>query len=86
MTPPFYHEILLEFYLEQLAEALNKRQWQGKTSSLKQEYRRLYPYAWADFYRFLVGWNPKSWKVNQYIKDLTQQVLKDIDKNNEINS
>lgn len=82
----FYHKILLDFYLEQLFSALDKQQWQGNLVALEQEYRRLYSFAWADFYRFLVGWNPKSWKVNQYIKDLTQQVLKDVEKSNEVNT
>lgn len=81
----FYHQILLDFYLEQLIQSLQKQQWQGDVSSLEKEYRQLYAYAWADFYRFLVGWNPKSWKVNQYIKDVSQQVLKDIKENNEVN-
>ena len=81
----FFHEILLDYYLEQLKEALHKYDWSGDLSLLESEYRRLYSFAWADFYRFLVGWNPKSWKVNQYIKDITQQVLKDMEADNEVN-
>ncbi len=37
-----------------------------KFSSLKKEWETLYLYAWADFYRFLLGWNPHHYKVDEF--------------------
>jgi len=47
---------------------------------LIKEWRDLYPYAWCDFYRFLNGWSPEHYKINQYSQKMRDQVL------NEINS
>lgn len=42
---------------------------------VESEWRELYPYAWADFYRFLQGWKPGHWKIHPYSQQLTQKVL-----------
>ncbi|MEP2771919.1 MAG: phosphotransferase [Fulvivirga sp.] len=42
------------------------------------EWRELYDYAWADFYRFLDGWSPGHWKMHDYSKRLTKQVVDDL--------
>ena len=45
---------------------------------IEQEWRELYPYAWADFVRFLAGWAPDHWKLHRYSRALTEQVLEDL--------
>ncbi|WP_421765491.1 phosphotransferase [Ekhidna sp.] len=45
---------------------------------VKKEWSELYRYAWADFYRFLDGWSPGHWKINDYSKKLTNQVIKEL--------
>ena len=45
---------------------------------LEKEWRKLYPYAWADFSRFLIGWSPKHHKLNQYSKKMVENVLNNL--------
>ena len=44
-------------------------------ADLETEWRSLYPFAWADFYRFLAGWSPGHWKMHGYSQRLTERVL-----------
>ena len=34
-----------------------------------------FPVAWADFHRFLKGWSPGHWKLNDYSERLTREVV-----------
>ncbi|MFK7852271.1 MAG: phosphotransferase [Akkermansiaceae bacterium] len=43
--------------------------------SLEDEWRALYPVAWTDFHRFLLGWSPGHWKLHGYSERLTQQTI-----------
>jgi aminoglycoside phosphotransferase (APT) family kinase protein len=70
-----FGELILPFYLNALKQALINANATIDFEQLSKEYESLYPIAWADFYRFLLGWNPKSWKVNDYIKQMTEKVL-----------
>jgi len=47
--------------------------------ALHTEWREMYPIAWADFHRFLMGWLPTHWKVNAYSERLVAQVLSRLD-------
>ena len=49
------------------------------TDALEQEWRDLYCFAWADFYRFLLGWMPTHQKINPSMRRLSQQALAKID-------
>lgn len=70
-----YEPILLNHYFEQLEAALNKS---IDFKLLKQEWLELYPYAWADFYRFLDGWSPGHWKMHEYSEQMVQRVLNEL--------
>lgn len=78
-------ESLLGFYFEQLQVALSDRNTAMnfpdlEFQALESEWRGLYPYAWADFCRFLAGWSPGHWKLNSYSDQITQAVLENIDR------
>ncbi|MEL7148699.1 MAG: oxidoreductase family protein, partial [Bacteroidota bacterium] len=59
---------LLQYYFESLQEGLDRYHQDFDKQALVEEWERLYPYAWADFYRFLDGWSPGHWKVHGYSK------------------
>jgi hypothetical protein len=67
-----YEKELLSYYFEHLEGALDKT---INFQEVKEEWRRLYKYAWADFYRFLDGWSPGHWKMHGYSERLTQCVI-----------
>ena len=66
---------LLAFYFKALANALRKHTRQIDYLELETEWRTLYPFAWADFCRFLSGWSPGHWKLNTYSQTITQSVV-----------
>lgn len=72
---------LLSFYFGKLRFALAKRNSEINFPALECEWRELYPYAWADFCRFLAGWSPGHWKLNSYSDQITQSVLERCEKN-----
>ncbi len=45
--------------------------------AVEQEWRSLYPAAWADFHRFLAGWAPDHWKIHRYTRRMTAVALAD---------
>jgi aminoglycoside phosphotransferase (APT) family kinase protein len=67
-----YEKVLLDHYFEQLGGALGT---DVDFESLRNEWRDLYTFAWADFYRFLDGWSPGHWKMHEYSRRITQQVI-----------
>ena len=42
---------------------------------VERAWRALYPAAWADFHRFLVGWAPDHWKIHRYTRRMTREAL-----------
>ncbi|MCH2175008.1 MAG: ecdysteroid 22-kinase family protein [Lentisphaeria bacterium] len=73
-----YETQLLDHYFTSLTQALNKQQSNIHIKKVESEWRMLYPYAWADFHRFLKGWSPGHWKINSYSERICKQVIKEI--------
>ncbi len=44
-------------------------------AALEREWRALFPLAWVDFYRFLLGWAPGQFDRDPYSERLTREVL-----------
>lgn len=66
---------LLDVYFQQLEKALAVTKTEINFPSLESEWRSLYEFAWADFCRFLAGWSPGHWKLNEYNDQVTRRVL-----------
>ena len=62
----------LDTYFELLRARLPTR---VDGDALEAEWRGLYPAAWADFHRFLVGWAPDHWKIHRYTRAMTRTAL-----------
>ncbi|MFQ3190158.1 MAG: thiamine kinase-like enzyme [Paraglaciecola sp.] len=72
----FKHEqSLFDEYFTHLKNALYHYQVEVDFTHLQQEWRSLYPLAWADFYRFLLGWSPGHYKINLYMQKQTDIAL-----------
>jgi len=66
---------LLDYYFNVLRVSLQGQNKEINWPELEQEWRSLFPLAWADFHRFLLGWMPGHWKVNNYSRRITTEVL-----------
>jgi len=66
---------LLDHYFATLKQALTERGRKQDVRALEAEWRALMPLAQADFYRFLVGWMPTHWKINDYNKRVALKVV-----------
>ncbi len=62
----------LDVYFTALAAALTDSDIDS--AAIEAEWRELFPFAWADFQRFLAGWAP-DWRIHSYGQKLTHKVL-----------
>ena len=69
---------LLDEYFSHLQLALSESQPQLCAQRVEQAWRPLFPIAWADFQRFVKGWSPSHWKINDYTEALTAQALESL--------
>jgi len=69
---------LLGFYFDALHEAIGRLGKPQNPLEVEAEWRDLYPIAWTDFHRFLVGWSPGHWKLTDYSERLATQVIKSL--------
>lgn len=69
---------LLQTYFDELKLALAKRKPRIDAVEVEAEWRQLFPLAWTDFHRFLKGWSPGHWKINDYSERLARQVVGEI--------
>jgi len=63
---------LLDHYFSQLKLAVKDH---VDFKSLELEWRAMFPLAWVDFHRFLVGWMPGH-RTGSYTRSLTNKVLR----------
>ncbi|MEM9863889.1 MAG: phosphotransferase, partial [Myxococcota bacterium] len=64
-----------EDYVDTYFSALRKRLGPELGASIETEWRALYPFAVADFERFLAGWAPSHAKRGSYAQRLTLTIL-----------
>jgi hypothetical protein len=65
----------LNTYFELLERALAARGSGVHFAALEREWRELFPVAWADFYRFLLGWAKDAYPFDAYSRKLTDQAV-----------
>jgi len=65
----------LNWYFEALSVAVSARLTRSEANALEQEWRALYPVAWADFCRFSEGWAPGHFEHHAYSERMTEQAL-----------
>lgn len=70
-----YENALLDCYFEELGVS-NKTLDSQKRAALEKEWRALYPVAWADFNRFLMGWLPSHQKLHDHALAKNEEALK----------
>ncbi|HKI60269.1 MAG TPA: oxidoreductase family protein [Mariprofundaceae bacterium] len=68
----------LDLYFAELRKVLLEQERGVDLDALEREWRGMFPIAQADFYRFLVGWMPTHWKINDYGKSVALRVVRQI--------
>ncbi len=71
---------LLDSYFNYLTKALQQKQKTIDSAAVEQNWRSLYALAWTDFHRFVKGWSPGHWKINNYSERLARQVIDNLNK------
>jgi len=73
-----FEKALLDYYFKMLSAALAEKQVNVDVHAVEHEWRGLFPVAQADFYRFLAGWMPTHWKINDYNKRVAINVVSEL--------
>lgn len=68
-------DMLLDHYFTVFRSAVESSYESSRLQSLEQRWRDLYPFAWADFQRFMLGWAPEHVKLNDYSNEQTDIAL-----------
>ena len=66
----------LNEYFMALTSQLRSKLEPRELGALEREWRELFPLAWVDFYRFVLGWAPGECDPDAFSDDLARQVLK----------
>ncbi len=66
---------LLEDYFTALRRVVAQQHPAINPDQLEQQWRALFPMAWADFERFLLGWEPDHHKLTPFSRLMTHQAL-----------
>lgn len=70
-----YAEDCLDYYLVELRRLLVEKQRVREADELCDEWRELFPFAWADFHRFYKGWSSGRWGQHSYSETVCRKVL-----------
>jgi hypothetical protein len=70
-----YADRLLEEYFSILKLAVEHYHVDTDFAALEAEWRKLLPFVWADFERFLIGWATEHNKLNGFMKEQTNIAL-----------
>jgi len=65
----------LDAYFTALTAQLQSKLAPSDVNALEREWRELFPLAWVDFYRFLLGWAPGQYDPDPFSDNLVGQVL-----------
>lgn len=65
----------LDTYFAELTLALQQMKTDVDAKAVEKEWRDLFPIAWTDFTRFLMGWMPEHKKLNRYSEQLARLAL-----------
>lgn len=68
----------LEYYFTQLASYLSHYHAHIDAEEVCKQWQDLYKFAWADFVRFLKGWSPNHFKLNQHSLAITELALSEL--------
>jgi hypothetical protein len=69
-------DYLLEYYFSELGrELMAQGESQAFAQEVIEEWQNLFPIAWADFHRFIMGWSPTHPKNTPFSQQLTEQAL-----------
>jgi hypothetical protein len=71
-----FEQEILNSYFKELKKALKDSSISFE--ALENEWREMYPIAWADFHRFVKGWSPGHWKINSYSEKITKKVISEL--------
>ena len=66
----------LDGYFQEVRAAVRSRAANIDVDELEREWRALFPVAWVDFYRFLLGWAPGQFERDPHSEQLMGQVLR----------
>ncbi|WP_219704080.1 phosphotransferase [Marinomonas lutimaris] len=69
-------DYLLEHYFSELGrELMAQGESQAFAQGVVEEWQYLFPIAWADFHRFIMGWSPTHPKNTPFSQKITEQAL-----------
>ena len=69
------YQAAVTHYFNCLRSQLSQRWQPKKVAALTNEWQALLPFAWADFERFLAGWQPHHNKRHGFSESMTQKAL-----------
>ncbi|MFC1750280.1 phosphotransferase [Pseudomonadota bacterium] len=70
-----WHAELLDDYFNELETALDGLDKCVDWDELRKEWEEMFPVAWADFHRFLLGWMPTHHKVNVFSERMAARAV-----------